>query len=372
MKVLYVTTISNTINAFLIPHIKLLLDQGYKVDIACNVHNKISDELIKCGCKIYNVKFQRSPLRRENFEAYKRLKQIIQKEDYSLIHTHTPVASALVRLACRYNKNIKVVYTAHGFHFFNGAPIRNWLLYYPVEILLSRYTDVIITINKEDYKRAQKFAKSSRVEYLPSVGIDTNKFKNILIDRSLKRKEIGVPEDAFVILSVGELNENKNHETVIKAISLLKNPNVYYVICGKGALEDYLRSLASDLGIEKQIKLLGFRKDIGEICKASDVFAFPSKREGLGMAALEAMACGLPIVTSNVHGITDYSVNNVTGYSCDPLDIEGFSEAFNILLKNKSIRNQMGQINSESVKEYDLSNTLLILKKLYNELDSDL
>ncbi|MFD1851256.1 glycosyltransferase family 4 protein [Oceanobacillus bengalensis] len=365
MKVLYVSTISNTINAFMIPHIELLLNQGHQVDIACNIEKEISSRLTNRDCKVFNIEFQRSPLKKQNFSAYIRLKKLIQEEQYDLVHTHTPIASALVRFACKKMDKVKVFYTAHGFHFFKGAPIKYWLTFFPFEYYLAKFTNVLITINKEDYASANRLFKTGKVEYIPGVGFDTKSYNKVVVDKKLKRKEIGVPEKAFIILSVGELNKNKNHETIIKALAKLKNPNIYYVICGEGVLKDYLESLVINLGIEQQVRLLGYRRDVIDICNVSDIFAFPSKREGLGMAALEAMASGLPVITSNVHGINDYSVEGVTGYKCAANNENGFATAIEKLYSNNMKRVNIGLNNKDLVKKFDLENTLLELDRIY-------
>lgn len=365
MKILYVATISNTVNAFLIPHIKVLIDEGHQVDVAFNIEQEVKPEIFEMGCKVYELPLQRAPLKRDNYRAYRMLKDIIISEGYDLVHTHTPVASVIVRLACRKLSNLKVFYTAHGFHFFKGAPIRNWLIYYPIEKWLSKYTDTIITINKEDYDRAKSKFEAKRVEYIPGVGIELEKFNKVEIDRSLKRNELGLPTEAFVVLSVGELNKNKNHEVIINAIHRLNDTNIHYVICGEGPLEEYLRKLSKEFGIENQVHLLGFRTDIPEICKTSDVFAFPSYREGLGLAALEAMACGLPLVTSNIHGIVDYSVNGKTGYLCSPSDADSFINNINTLYIDLDKRNLMAANNIDSVKKFNLHNVLNLMEQIY-------
>lgn len=367
MKILYVTTISNTTNAFLIPHIKMLINEGHQVDVAFSVSQKIKKEIFELGCKVHELDFKRSPLKFENYTAYKKIKKLIHSEKYDVVHTHTPVASACVRLACRKLKAVKVVYTAHGFHFFEGAPIINWLTYYLVERWLSRYTDLIITINKEDFLRAKTSFKAKKVEYIPGVGLDTNKYSSVNFNKQEKINELSIPTDGFIILSVGELNSNKNHAIILKAIAKLNNPNIYYIVCGKGALENYLRDLANNLGISKQLKLLGYRTDIDEICNIADVFAFPSKREGLGLAALEAMASGLPLITSNVHGIVDYSIDGKTGYICNPNDIEGFSKAIAKLVKDPEESLRMRNENLKSVKKFDLNNVLKNLERIYSE-----
>lgn len=368
MKILYITTISNTVNAFLIPHIRMLIEQGHKVDVAFNITRPVSSELLELGCEIHEVPFSRSPLKKDNINAYTLIKKIVLEEKYNLVHTHTPVASAITRLACRNLKKVKIIYTAHGFHFFKGAPLKNWLIYYPIEKWLSKYTDTLITINKEDYERAKNKFKAKRVDYVPGVGLDIDKFTNVVVDREDKRKEIGVPEDAFVLLSVGELNKNKNHETIIKAIAKLHNSNIHYLICGQGPLEDYFKKMIEKLKLQNQVHLLGFRSDIDEICKTADVFAFPSKREGLGLAALEAMASGLPLITSNVHGIVDYSKNGETGFSCKPNDVDAYSKSIEVLINDENMRKTMGVFNSERVKEFDINKIKLAMQDIYSTI----
>lgn len=365
MKILYVTTISGTINAFLIPHIKMLIDGGHQVDVAFNIEQEIKPEIYEMGCKIHQLPLQRSPLKKDNFRAYKMLKNIIISEGYDLVHTHTPIASAVVRLVCKNFNNVRVFYTAHGFHFYKGAPLINWLVYYPVEKWLARYTDTLITINKEDYKRAKRKFKAKRVKYIPGVGINLEKYNSVEVDRDLKHKELGLPKGSFVVLSVGELNKNKNHEVVIKAIAKINNPEIHYVICGEGRLNKYLRNLSKELNIENQVHLLGFRKDIHEICKCSDLFAVPSHREGLGMAALEAMACGLPLVTSNVHGIMDYSIDGESGYNCSPTDVDSFSKYITTLYIDVDKRNEMAKKNTEAVRVFNQSNVLILMERIY-------
>jgi glycosyltransferase involved in cell wall biosynthesis len=354
MKILYVTTVSSTVNTFLIPHIKMLIEQGHQVDVAFNIDHEIKPDIQEMGCKVHVIPIQRSPLRKENYRAYKILKKAIINEKYEIVHTHTPVAAAIVRLVCKNLKNVKVFYTAHGFHFFKGAPIKNWLIYYPIEKWLSKYTDVLITINKEDYQRAKKTFKAGRVEYIPGVGIDVDKFANVTVNKTEKRKELDLPEDAFVVLSVGELNKNKNHEVIIKAIAKLNSPNIYYVICGQGPLESYLKQLANKLGISNRVKLLGFRKDIPEILKAADLFAFPSLREGLPVALMEAMAVGLPVICSNIRGNVDLIEDGKGGYLVKPENDAEVAASINKVYLSKEIKLEMGFVNKEKVKSYSV------------------
>mgnify|MGYP003790525247 FL=1 len=368
MKVLYVTTVSSTMN-FFVDHIRMLLEAGHSVDLACNWSRPANPLFIEWGCQFFDICLSRNPVSLSNTRAYVELKNVIRNGGYDVVHTHTPIASALVRIICRKLKHIKILYTAHGFHFYKGAPAKNWLLYFPLEWWLSRYTDILITINSEDYDRAKRLLKAKQVRYIPGVGLDTRRFANVVVDRAKKRRELGVPSDAFVVLSVGELNTNKNHAVIIKALAKLKDPNIYYLICGKGPLDDYLRRLAAELDVERQVKLLGFRKDIAEICKVADVFAFPSLREGLGLAALEAMASGLPIITSNVHGIVDYSEDGRTGFSYTPTDVSGFAEGISRLKScGEGLRSDIGAYNRQVAKKFDIAHVLELMRELYEEI----
>lgn len=368
MKILYVATISDTINAFLVPHIEILLDQGHYVDIACNIQMHLNPRLLERGCKVFNLEFQRSPLAMQNYQSYREMINIITNENYDLVHVHTPVAAACTRLACRKFSNTKVIYTAHGFHFFKGAPIKNWLLYYPIEYILARYTDVLITINKEDYDRARKSLKACKVEYISGVGLNTEKFSNVSVDKLAKRIELNVSPEAYCILSVGELNQNKNHETVIKAIATLNNRNIQYIICGEGPLEDYLKDLAMKLGLEKQVKLLGYRSDIAEIFKVADVFVFPSFREGLPVALMEAMASGLPIICSDIRGNRELIENGKNGYIVESNDSKEISFKINNIYQEIKANEQIRNENQMKVKQFDIKCVINKLQKIYADI----
>ena len=370
MKILYVTTISASMNAFFKAHIEMLVNEGHSVELACNDANwPIDDFYYTLGCRYHHVDFSRSPLSLDNLKAYGQLKNIIINGGYDIVHCHTPNAAVITRLVCRKlrKKNkLKVFYTAHGFHFYKGAPKLNWLVYYPIEKLCSRFTDKLITINQEDYELAKSKFKAKEVCYVPGVGIDLSRFENVEVDRTEKRREIGVPEDAFLLVSVGELNENKNHQVIIRAMAKLGNPNIHYAIAGVGDKKEYLEELAQTLGMSDRLHLLGYRRDIPELNTAADAFCFPSHREGLGLAAIEAMACGLPIITSNVHGINDYSIDGVTGYKCSPTDAEGFASAIKKICKDFEFTEKMKTQNKIYAQKYETSKILPVMREIYN------
>lgn len=371
---------------FLIPHIVMLLENGFEVEIACSDIGgrlyEIQEKLRGHVKKFYTIRLVRSPFTIKNIYGYKDLKEIIKDGNYDLIWTNEPVMGVSTRLAAvkARKAGTKVIYMAHGFHFFKGAPLINWLLYYPVEKICSRWTDVLITINKEDYERAKKKFHVKKVEYIPGVGLDTKKFRNCVVNREKKCEELGIaqqlrlvleiPLDAVWLISVGELNRNKNHRTIIKALAEIgvDKYNLFYTIVGSGKLENELRKLIVKLGLKNHVKLLGYRNDIKELLDAADVFCFPSRREGLGLAAIEAMACGLPLITSNIHGINDYSVNGITGYTCSPNDVEGFAHSILKLVNDPKIRRKFSTYNQEKAKNYDIRNVYEKMKKIYTTL----
>lgn len=370
MKILYVTTIGMTMTFFK-ELIRDLLDQGHTVDIMCNESDfPVPDCYREWGCAVYHHDCARSPLSPGNLKAVSQIRELVRKNQYDAVHCHTPVAAMCTRLACigARKQGAKVFYTAHGFHFFKGAPLQNWLLYYPVEKICSYFTDVLITINREDYYLAQKKMKAGRIEYVPGVGVDVERFRNTQVDRKQKRAQLGIPEDATLLLSVGELNRNKNQQVIIRALAQLKNPAIHYAVVGIGDQADALRNLAKELGVAKQVHLLGYRQDVAELCHTADIFCFPSQREGLGLAAMEAMSCGLPLLTSNVHGINDYSEDGVTGFKYHPMDYNGFAAGILKILSDDQLRLQMGKQNSVRVEQFAIEKSIEKLYAIYREI----
>jgi len=364
MKVLFVATVTAHIKAFHIPYLKWFKEQGWEVQVATYGN----DEIPYCDKK-HNISIGRSPFRLSNIKAYFELKAILKSEKYDIIHGHTPMGGALTRLCGKQHRKagLRIMYTTHGFHFCKGAPLLNWLLYYPIERWLSKYTDTLITINKEDFELAKQKMKAKKIYYISGIGVDTARFANPDVDRASKRKELGIPSDAIVLISVGELNINKNQQIVIKALSKIKIDTLYYVICGNGHWDKILCSLCKDFRIENRVLFLGYRSDTVDLLHMSDVFVLPSLREGLGLAAIEAMACGLPIITSNIHGIKDYSENGATGYSCSPTDVDGFAGAISALVDDAGLRKKMGTHNIAVAKKFDLSGSLRDMERIYTE-----
>ena len=376
-KALMLSSVASMIDQFNMENIKILKSLGYEVHVLANFSfgNTTSDERTKefkeelenMGIKVYNVPIPRKITAiKEMIFSYKKIKEICSENNYNILHCHSPIGGVLARLAFKdfRKKGGKLIYTAHGFHFFKGAPIKNWIIFYPIEKFCSKYTDCLITINKEDYKRAKGF-KAKEVKYVPGIGIDTKKIKDIKRDRK-KLKEFGIEEEDIVLISVGELNKNKNQEIIIKALSKIENRNnIKYILCGKGENLEYLRNISLSLKIEKNILFVGYRKDVLNILKSSDIFCFSSKREGLSVAMMEAMACNLPVVCSKIRGNTDLVLENKGGFLYDFNDIDNFKYGIERLVNDKKLRKDMGQFNFHMIKEFYKENVNAIIKKIY-------
>lgn len=371
-KVLFVATVVKThIMEFHIPYLEMFKQMGWETAVASrNDYENSADCKIPFCDTYYDIPFERSPLKVSNFKAYKALKHVIDEGEYDIIHCHTPVGAMLTRLAAKKarKRGTKVIYTAHGFHFYKGAPLINWMLYYPVERFLARYTDVLITINKEDYARAQKF-RAGKVCYIPGVGIDTAKFQVSEDARAAKRKELGLGDGDFVLLSVGELIARKNHSTVLKALAELKDDSCYermqYLICGRGELDAELKQLAEQLGIADHVHFLGYRSDIREICNAGDLFVFMSLQEGLPVALMEAMACGLPVVCSNIRGNTDLIEDGVSGRTVEPKTESIFQAIRQLVVEESAKQVDYAAAALEKIRQFDLENVKMQMREIY-------
>lgn len=342
---------------------------GHKIIWAADFSQFVADKSV-IPCEIEQISINTNPLNRNNIKAYKQILHIIDKYQIDGVLCSTPIGGALARLAAKKRKIQPVVYEAHGFLFFKGAPLINRTIYKWEEILLAHYTDVLITITNEDYHAAEKLKLRGKKKPYLVHGAGVNVGVKVNVDRGQKRKELNIPDDAFVVVSAGELNKNKNTEIVVKALGKLKGTNVHYIACGVGPEEAHLRILAEQLGVSSQFHLMGYRIDMPEIMAISDVFTMMSFREGMPRAVLEAMDLGLPCVGSNTRGIRDLIDHN-GGFICDPKDPDAFSKAFSILYANPGIRSKMGEYNRGKVKAYSSEVVKDELYYIYKEAFGD-
>lgn len=365
---------------FLWNDIKTLQNMGYDVEVAMN--GKMPDgsdaveisELDKMEIVHYQIDFDtKSPLSKKNVTAYRQICSVLNHTKYEMIHCHTPITGLLTRIAARKCRShgTKVIYTTHGFTFTDRSSRKDWLVYYTMEKFASRFCDAIITINHEDYANAKKM-HSKKVFIIPSVGLDSFRFTHVEIDRDAYRKQFGVERDDIMVLAVGELSSRKNQQVIIRALGQLSNKKEYvYVICGRATvnstLDSQLQELASQLGV--RLCLAGHRLDIPEINKCADIAVIPSLREGMGMAGLEALASGVPVVGSDVQGIREYVIDGRTGYLCNPDSPEDFAIAIDKLTKlNCEERENISNNCREIARKFDVSASVKQMQSIYEEL----
>lgn len=367
-KILVVATVVKThIMQFHIPVFKMLKEKGWNITVAAkNDYENAADCNIPYCDEYIDVPFKRFPFHPENILAYKKLKKIIRNGDFDIVHCHTPVGGVLTRLAAKSERKngVKVVYTAHGFHFYKGASLLNWLLYYPVEKILSNFTDILITINSEDYNISKKFHAKENL-FVNGVGVSIDRISEAVSIREQICREVRISQSAMLLLSVGELTKNKNHKTIIKALAMLNNEQFHYIIVGSGKNKEKLKKYAEKLKVENRVHFLGYRNDIPSIIKSCDIFCFPSRREGLPLALMEAMAGGLPIVAADVRGNRELIKEGKGGflYSCD--DAKDFCSGIKRLASSEKLRDEYGKYNIQEVKKYEISRVMDDMEKLY-------
>lgn len=371
MKVLYVTTVSRTINAFLIPHIEMLLEKGYEVHCACSIDKPVSMELQEKGVKIFEVPFSRNPLGIGNIKAYNRLKELQRINSYDIVHVHTPIAAIYGRLLKLKFPNLKTIYTAHGYHFLKCGSKLGWLLYYPIEKIISKFTDVIININKEDYEITSEKLKPKKIYLINGVGIDLTQYRKLGEKEFIeKRKELGISKDDFVVLMIAELNKNKNHMQLINAMEILKEkyPNIKAICIGDGHMNESLRQQINTKYLQNNIFMLGYREDVNNLINISDIGILLSYREGLPRNIMEFMACGRKVIATDVRGCRDLIYNESVGTLVNVGDYEGTAKAIE---KYYLLGDRKFEVSDE-IENYDIESINDELLRVYDDIQTDI
>jgi len=368
-KVLFIASIENHFLAFHIPFMKYLQKKGYEVHVATKLGER-KGELEQYGIICHNVNFSRSVNPFAALKALVALVKIMRENRFSLVHVHTPMASFLGRLAARLTHTRPILYTAHGFHFYKGAPWYYWIFIYPIEYFMARWTDGLIVINEEDYVNAQKMPIRNRrkIYKIPGVGVDLNKFKPIHEEQKMfLRKKYGFKDMDFLLIYAAEFNKNKNHIFLIKAISLLKNriPNIKLLFAGKGKLKKGYEKYVQYSNLEDNIVFLGYRTDLEKLIPMCDIGTSASIREGLGINVVEYMSCGLPVVVTKNRGheeiVTDYS----NGFLFEQRYMNRFVDIIEKLYKNKPLRKKLGENAIKRVQKFSIENSQNAMSEIY-------
>lgn len=383
MKALIVTRVSGFVPQFEMNHVRILQQMGYEVHYAANfdvvVYGEDNSRLEGTGIVCHHIAFCRSPFSPEVLSSYRQLKQLILTEQFDLIHCHMPMTGVITRMAAqavrrRTKRKTPVIYTAHGFHFYSGAPIKNWIYYLP-ERWLARYTDCLITMNEEDYERARTFPVRGSAWKIPGVGIELGEDKETDEDRAeirhRVRAELGISETDFVIISVGELTVRKNHIQILRMLCECGDKAIKYVLCGSGPLWDELKAFAAEHQLENRVVFTGYCQNIDDMLAASDCFVFPSFQEGLPMAVMEAMRAGLPVIANQIRGNVDLIENGKGGMLLKNGTAAEYLEAVIRLKSTLGHAREMGEWNRKRIRNFSVSQVIQKMTKIYESLSGE-
>lgn len=374
MKVLFVATVRSHIGQFHMPFIRKLKELGFTVDAAFKDNSADKPGLDLSGIdNIFEVNFSRSPYSFDNIIAYRQLKKIIENGDYDAVHCHTPMGAVVTRLAGRSarKKGTKIIYTAHGFHFYKGAPVLNWKVFYPIEKYLSKYTDCLITINQEDYDIAVKNFKTEKIYKVNGVGVDIDKFHLAgEAEKSALRKEYGFNDDDFIMIYPADFCERKNQMMLLKAMTIIrkKHDNVLLLLPGLKTKADECLEFCKQNSLLECVRILDYRRDIDKLDALSDMSVSSSRQEGLPINLIEAMSMGNAIAATDVRGNNDLVLNEKNGYLIPLNNSEMMAEKIIELIENKNKLNKFSQENLKMAKKYSVDFVINDMLSIYKDL----
>lgn len=390
-------SVASMIDQFNMPNISLLLEMGYEVHVACNFINgntcdrrrirKLQNKLAAWQVVWHQWDCPRGiGTASRCCRAWKQLWELTGRYTYEWMHCHSPVGGAFARIVAHQRK-MRVIYTAHGFHFYRGAPKHNWVFYYPLEALFAHWTEVLVTVNQEDFWFAKRKLQARKVCNIPGVGIDTGPFllgqQEHLYIQAKKEicRQYKVPEDATILLSVGELSKRKNHRIVVEALAALHRQDVYYLILGQGALRRQLQQYAQSLGVDARIRMPGYQENLLRFYKGADIFVFPSRQEGMPMALMEAMAAGLPCVVSDIRGNRElihdtdgqarHSLRKPGGMRFELEKPQQLEKALELLLDHTHLRQACGRYNQKRIQDYSQLVVQQRMRKIYAYMENE-
>lgn len=366
-RIAMIATTDDMIERFMPPHIEYLVENGASVDIYCKFtgFDCVNTKKIP-NVKMVDISFTRFPFTLKNLKGYSKLKKCFKVNKYDLVSCMQPVGGVMGRLVAHKFK-VPCLYTAHGFHFYNGSSFTSKLLYKNIEKFCAKYTDILVTMNEEDYN-ASKLMKAKHCYKINGIGVDLTKYKRQDdFDKIAFKKELGIPENSFVVTSVGELNKNKNTYRLLEMMKSIDG-NIYYLVCGTGKLIEEYKKYVLDNDLEDKVKILGFRKDVDKILNITDVYIMPSYREGLSKSMMEAMCYGLPVVASNIRGNRDLIGENEGGILCEVENNEQYKQVILDIYSSEELRNKFRDRNLEYIKNYDINVVLKQMAEIYKNL----
>lgn len=361
-RILFAATVATHIRAFHLPFIRMLEDRGHQVEAACCL-----DVPLPGVQTVWNIPFSRSPYSPKNFKAFRAVRKLLRERDYDLIHVHTPVAAFIVRLAAR-KTQMPVLYTAHGFHFYQGAPWRNRLIYYGAERLAARWQAGLIVINQEDLAAAKGFGliEGRNLFYVHGVGVDLKLHRSA---RPPSKESLGLPPEAKVVLCIAEFTPNKNHALLLRSWPAVcrQAPQAYLLLAGTGETMPAMRRLAAKLGVSDRVRFIGYREDIPALLQSAEVVALTSRREGLPKTLMEAMAAGKPAVATDVRGSRDLVKHGENGFLVNLNAPDMLAVYLRELLMDPAKARRMGERGREMIKRHSIEGVLQEMAEIYEK-----
>ncbi|MBQ8783398.1 MAG: glycosyltransferase family 4 protein [Clostridia bacterium] len=365
-KILFAATITDHFYYFHLPYLKYFHDAGWEVHVAGRGDRQLPD----CDFQ-YDIPFERSPFSKGNIKAYKQLKKIIDDNHFDIIHCHTPMGGILTRIAAakKRQNGTKVIYTAHGFHFYKGAPFANWAIYFPIECFMSRKTDCLITINEEDFFLAKRFFKKPEIKKVDGVGYNSDLYYPVSEEEKYKmRAEKGFSPNEKLLIYVAELNANKNQGMLIRMMSELKTTKARLLLAGADNFNGEYQRLAKELNVDDRIEFLGHREDVEKLLKMSDICVASSLREGLPVNIMEAMATGLPVVAVDNRGHRSLIRSGIDGFLVKANDIASLAVLVDSLFNDKALYKSISTNAQESIKRFSKEAVFIQMEKVYSKL----
>ncbi|MDQ8738348.1 glycosyltransferase family 4 protein [Paenibacillus sp. LHD-38] len=380
-KVLILASVASMIDQFNTSNILIFKQMNCEVHVVANFQfgsttskervDEYKEHLISIGVIVHDILIDRNAISLSNINAYKEIHKLIDEMQFDIIHCHSPIGGVIARLAARKarHNNTKVVYTAHGFHFFNGASKKNWIIYYSIEKWLSKFTDCLITINEEDYQVASKNFKAKDLKLVNGIGIDLKKYHPPTVDeKSLLRKKYGYQENDFILMYAGELSYRKHQDLLINTVHIIadKIPNIKLLLAGKGEYLSNYEELVDELGLKSKIEFLGYRQDINNFMMLSDVAVSASRQEGLPVNIMEAMAIGLPTIVTDCRGNRDLIKHEKNGFVVDINDSSSFAYYIEKLFNSEELRRLFSERNKNIIENYSVEKINIVTSQIYS------
>jgi len=379
VKVLQVTSIAASVKTLLLPLIDGLVKNHFQVDICC-ANDQYANHLRDKGYNVIIGPFRRKLISFSHVKSLFFLCRLIKKDDYDIIHLHTPIIAAIGRISAKLARKPTVIYTAHGFYFHEDMNFLMKKAFIFIEMLLARWaTDWLFTQSLEDAESAKilQFMKNEERIIWIGNGVEIEKFA-VKYQKEKIKKELNLDNNKKVILFIGRLVEEKGIIELIEAFYKVKKQcaDVKLLCVGETLESDrdkktyvLIKSLIQKLELQKDVILTGFRDDIPVILSVADVFVLPSHREGMPRTIIEAMASGKPVIATDIRGCREEVIHEKSGLLVKARDLEGIADAIMRIISDEELAGRMGEEGRKRAEElFDEKQVIERQLEVYKEI----